>query len=40
VDAQGLGLEDAGRIVAFGDFNGDQLYVMAQFVVVSLIDNG
>jgi integrin alpha FG-GAP repeat containing protein 1 len=27
VDAQGLGLEDAGRIIAFGDFDGDQLLV-------------
>jgi len=25
VDAQGLGLDDVGRIVAFGDFDGDQL---------------
>lgn len=25
VDAGTLGLEDAGRIVAFGDFDGDQL---------------
>lgn len=25
VDAQSLGLEDAGRIVAFGDFDGNQL---------------
>ena len=25
IDAHGLGLDDAGRIVAFGDFDGDQL---------------
>lgn len=28
VDAQALGLDDVGRIVAFGDFNGDQLSVL------------
>ena len=27
VDAQTLGLDDIGRIVAFGDFDGDQLSV-------------
>lgn len=31
VDAQSLGLDDplASRIIAFGDFDGDQLYVVA-----------
>jgi len=27
IDAGSLGLKGDGRIVAFGDFNGDQLYV-------------
>ena len=28
IDAGSLGVADAGRIVAFGDFNADQLYVL------------
>jgi hypothetical protein len=32
VDAGTLGLEDAGRIVAFGDFDGDQLSASLQLI--------
>jgi integrin alpha FG-GAP repeat containing protein 1 len=35
LDAQALGLDDIGRIVAFGDFDGDQLLVLFPVLLVS-----
>lgn len=31
IDAGSMGLDGDGRVVAFGDFNGDQLFVRAIF---------
>jgi hypothetical protein len=39
VDAGTLGLEDAGRIVAFGDFDGDQLSVATYPLIQSNAHN-
>lgn len=38
IDAGSMGLDDDGRVIAFGDFNGDQLYVRADIPLIPNYD--
>lgn len=37
INAGSLGLSKEGRVVAFGDFNGDQLYVVISAIRLTLL---